>query len=418
MAVSAELTNPYLIVQKYLKDVCDKLDLDRSVYEILKEPKRVMEVSIPVKMDDGYVKNFIGYRCQHTDILGPAKGGIRYHPNVTLDEVKGLSMWMTFKTAAVDLPYGGAKGGVIVNPKELSRNELERLSRGYIRAVSTIIGPELDIPAPDVNTNPQIMGWMMDEFANIKGYNAPGVITGKPVGLGGSLGRNESTGRGVVITVREAAKKLGFNLKGAKAVVQGFGNVGTIAAKYLAELGVSIIAVSDSRSAVYKADGLDVSEIIRFKKETGAVRGFPGTTEMTNDEILTIPCDILVPAALENQLTKEVAGKVQAKIIAEGANGPTTPDGNQVLNERGIFVIPDILCNAGGVTVSYFEWVQNLANYYWTKEEVDHRLEVKMVSAFEQVYQMHSQYDVDMRSAAYMVSVKRIADAMAFKGWI
>jgi glutamate dehydrogenase len=418
MSMTCELTNPYLIVQKYLKDVCEKLDLSQSVYEILKEPKRVMEVSIPVKMDDGTVKNFIGYRSQHTDILGPAKGGIRFHPCVNVDEVKGLSMWMTFKTAVVNLPYGGGKGGVVVNPKELSRGELEQLSRGYINAISTIVGPELDIPAPDVNTNPQIMGWMMDEFSKLSGCNVPGVITGKPVCLCGSLGRNEATGRGAVFTVREAAKKLGIDLTKATAVIQGFGNAGTITAMLLAELGVTIIAVSDSRAAICKADGMNVDEIIKFKQETGAVSGFPGSSEISNEELLTMACDILVPAALENQINKEVASKVQAKIVAEAANGPTTPDGNQVLFERGVFVIPDILCNAGGVTVSYFEWVQNLMRYYWTEEEVNQRLETKMVCAFEEVYQMHRAYEVDMRSAAYMVSVKRIADAMALRGWI
>ncbi len=418
MTTATELTNPYLIVQKYLKDVCDKLDLPPSVYEILKETKRVMEVSVPVKMDDGSVKSFIGYRAQHTDILGPAKGGIRFHPGVYLDEVKGLSMWMTFKTAVVNLPYGGGKGGVVVNPRELSRNELEQLSRNYIRAISTMIGPELDIPAPDVNTNAQIMGWMIDEYSKLTGYNVPGVITGKPVGLGGSLGRSEATGRGVAITVREAAKKIGLDLKGAKVVIQGFGNVGSTSGVLLAELGATIIAASDSRSAIYNAGGLDIKAAVRHKKETGALLDFLGATRLTNEEMLALPCDILVPAALENQLNREVAGKVQARLIAEGANGPTTPDGNQVLNERGIFVIPDILCNAGGVTVSYFEWVQNLANYYWTEEEVNQRLELKMVAAFDEVYQMSRQYGVDMRSAAYMVSVKRIADAMAFRGWI
>lgn len=414
----SELTNPYLIVQKYLKDVCEKLDLPQSVFEILKEPKRVMEVSLPVKMDDGTVKNFIGYRCQHTDLLGPAKGGIRFHPDVNLDEVKGLSMWMTFKTAVVNLPYGGGKGGVIVNPKELSRRELEQLSRSYIKAISIIVGPELDIPAPDVGTNPQIMGWMMDEFCKHVGHNVPGIITGKPVNLGGSLGRNEATGRGTVINIREAANRLGIDLTKATAAVQGFGNSGTVSAKLLSELGVTVIGVSDSRGAIYKEDGLDVEDVIRFKQETGKVGGYPGTTEITNQQLLTSSCDILVPAALENQINKEIAEKIQAKIIAEAANGPTTPDGNEVLNKRGIFVIPDILCNAGGVTVSYFEWVQNLMRYHWTEEEVNQRLEIKMVNAFEDVYNMHRQHEVDMRSAAYMVAVKRIADALAFRGWI
>ncbi|MDD2444284.1 MAG: Glu/Leu/Phe/Val dehydrogenase [Desulfotomaculaceae bacterium] len=418
MTTATELTNPYLIVQQYLKDVCEKLDLPPSVYEILKETKRVMEVSVPVKMDDGSVKSFIGYRAQHTDILGPAKGGIRFHPGVYLDEVKGLSMWMTFKTAVVNLPYGGGKGGVVVNPRELSRNELEQLSRNYIRAISEVIGPELDIPAPDVNTNPQIMGWMIDEYSKLTGHNVPGVITGKPVGLGGSLGRNEATGRGVAITVREAAKKIGLDLKGAKVVIQGFGNVGSISGVLLAELGATIIAASDTRSTIYNAGGLDINAAVRHKKETGALLDFPGATGLASEEVLALSCDILVPAALENQINRETAGKVQARLVAEGANGPTTPDGNQVLNERGIFVVPDILCNAGGVTVSYFEWVQNLANYYWTEEEVNQRLELKMVTAFDEVYQMSRRYGVDMRSAAYMVSVKRIADAMAFRGWI
>jgi len=292
------------------------------------------------------------------------------------------------------------------------------LSRNYIRAISEVIGPELDIPAPDVNTNPQIMGWMIDEYSKLTGHNVPGVITGKPVGLGGSLGRNEATGRGVAITVREAAKKIGLDLKGAKVVIQGFGNVGSISGVLLAELGATIIAASDTRSTIYNAGGLDINAAVRHKKETGALLDFPGATRLASEEVLALSCDILVPAALENQINRETAGKVQARLVAEGANGPTTPDGNQVLNERGIFVVPDILCNAGGVTVSYFEWVQNLANYYWTEEEVNQRLELKMVTAFDEVYQMSRRYGVDMRSAAYMVSVKRIADAMAFRGWI
>jgi len=418
MSNASDLTNPYRIVQKYLYDVCSKLELPESVYEILKEPKRVVEVSIPIKMDDGTVKTFIGYRSQHTDILGPAKGGIRFHPCVSMDEVKGLSMWMTFKTAVVNLPYGGGKGGIIVNPKELSRNELERLSRGYIRAISNIVGPQLDIPAPDVNTNAQIMGWMMDEYNQLVGYNNPGVITGKPVTMFGSLGRNEATGRGVVFTIVEAARKFNIDLSKATAAVQGFGNAGTVTAKLLSELGVTVIAVSDSKSAVYNPQGLDVDGIIQFKKETGAVSGFPGTREITNEELLTISCDILVPAAMENQITREIAENIKARIVAEAANGPTTPGGNEVLNKRGIFVIPDILCNAGGVTVSYFEWVQNLMHYYWTEEEVNQRLETKMVASFEDVFRMHREYEVDMRSAAYMVAVKRLADVMALKGYI
>lgn len=418
MSTATELTNPKLIVQKYLSDVCSKLDLPDSVYEILKEPQRMIEVSIPTKMDNGTVKTFIGYRAQHTDILGPAKGGIRFHPDVNADEVKGLSMWMTFKTAAANLPYGGGKGGIIVNPKELSRDELERLSRGYMRAIHKFVGPQLDIPAPDVGTNAQIMGWMLDEYNKMIGFNNPGVITGKPVSMFGSLGRTEATGRGVVFTIREATKKLGIDLSQATAAVQGFGNAGSITALALTEQGSTVVAISDSKSAVYNPDGLDIKALIAYKKETGAVSGFPGTSEMTNTELLAVPCDILVPAAIENQINGKVAQDVKAKIVAEAANGPTTPGGTDVLNERGIFIIPDILCNSGGVTASYFEWVQNLAQYYWSAEEVNQRLETKMMSSFEDVYQMHLDYKVDMRSAAYMVAIKRLADAMALMGHI
>lgn len=398
--------------------VCDKLGYEDSVYEILKEPEKVLVVSIPVKMDDGSIKTFIGYRSQHSTALGPAKGGVRFHPDVTLDEVKALSTWMTFKCGVVGIPYGGGKGGVVCNPKELSRGELERLSRGFFRAIYPIIGPEKDIPAPDVYTNAQVMAWFVDEYSSLKGYYSPGVVTGKPIRLGGSAGRTEATGRGCMFTIREAAKEIGLDMKGATVAVQGSGNVGGIAAKLIAELGSKIVAMSDSKGGVYNPDGIDPDAVLEHKAKTGSVLGFPGSQEISNDELLELDVDILVPAALENVITSKNAANIKAKIIGEGANGPTTPEADKILYEKGILVIPDILANAGGVTVSYFEWVQNLMNFYWTEEEVNNRLEGIMVRAFKEVYQMHKEHKVNMRDAAYMVSIQRVAEAMKLRGWI
>ncbi|NPV42964.1 MAG: Glu/Leu/Phe/Val dehydrogenase [Firmicutes bacterium] len=413
-----EVLNPFNIVQQQVKMVCDKLGYEDSVYEILKEPEKVLVVSIPVKMDDGSIKTFIGYRSQHSTALGPAKGGVRFHPDVTLDEVKALSTWMTFKCGVVGIPYGGGKGGVVCNPKELSRGELERLSRGFFRAIYPIIGPEKDIPAPDVYTNAQVMAWFVDEYSSLKGYYSPGVVTGKPIRLGGSAGRTEATGRGCMFTIREAAKEIGLDMKGATVAVQGSGNVGGTAAKLIAELGSKIVAMSDSKGGIYNPDGIDPDAVLEHKAKTGSVLGFPGSQEISNDELLELDVDILVPAALENVITSKNAANIKAKIIGEGANGPTTPEADKILYEKGILVIPDILANAGGVTVSYFEWVQNLMNFYWTEEEVNNRLEGIMVRAFKEVYQMHKEHKVNMRDAAYMVSIQRVAEAMKLRGWI
>lgn len=401
-----------------MREACERLGLEQGVYEILKEPARVFTVSIPVKMDNGEVRTFIGYRSQHTDAPGPCKGGIRFHPDVTMDEVKALSIWMTIKCAVIGLPYGGGKGGVVCNPKTLSRGELERLSRGYIRAIAPYIGPEKDIPAPDVYTNAQIMGWMVDEYSKIVGYNCPGVITGKPIALGGSLGRNEATARGVSYVVREAAAKLGIDLSQATAIIQGYGNAGSIAARLLHEMGVRIIGASDSQGAVYNDKGIDPLALLEHKRATGSVRGFAGAADVNPDELLTMACDILVPAALENVITPKNAARIKAKMIAEAANGPTTPEADEILYRRGVLVIPDILANAGGVTVSYFEWVQNLQQFYWSEEEVNRRLDDRMVRAFEKTYEMSRRYNVSMRSAAYMVAMDHIAQAMRARGWL
>lgn len=414
----AETLNPFEIVQKQIKTACDKLGLEDSVYEVLREPEKVLSVSIPVRMDDGSIKTFIGYRSQHSTVLGPAKGGVRFHPDVTMDEVKALSAWMTFKCAVVGIPYGGGKGGVRCNPKELSKSELERLSRGYFRAISPIIGPEKDIPAPDVYTNAQVMAWFMDEFSQLKGYNTPGVVTGKPIVLGGSLGRSEATARGVTFTIREAAKKIGLDLTKATVAIQGYGNAGSIAAKLLHELGCKIVAVNDSQGGAYNPDGLDPDAVLEYKKKNKTVKGFPGSKDISGAELLELEVDILVPAALENVITSSNAANIKAKIVGEAANGPTTPEADEILYKKGILVIPDILCNAGGVTVSYFEWVQNLMNFYWTEEEVNNRLEQIMVKAFNEIFDIHKQYSVNMREAAYMLAIKRIAEALKLRGWV
>lgn len=416
--MSIEKINPFETAQKQIKAGADKLGLPAAAYDILKQPMRVMTVAIPVEMDDGSVKVFTGYRSQHNHAIGPLKGGIRYHPDVTLEEVMALSMWMTFKCAVVGLPYGGGKGGIAVNPKELSKGELERLSRGYIQAIAPMIGSEKDIPAPDVYTNAQIMAWFVDEFSKIRQYNDFGVMTGKPLIIGGSIGRNEATARGCMFTVREAANTLGLALEGATVAIQGFGNAGGIVASLLAEQGCKIVAANDSSGGVYNPDGLNPSALLEFKQKTGTVKGFPGSQDISTKELLAMECDILVPAALENQLTAENAGDVRAKIIAEAANGPTTLEADAILKQNGVLVIPDILANAGGVTVSYFEWVQNNMGYYWSEEEVNDRLEKVMVKSFGEVYKMHKNKEVDMRTAAYMVAVKRVAEAMEIRGWL
>jgi len=414
----AEELNPFKIAQEQLDMAAKLLKLDPAVHNLLREPKRVVEVTFPVRMDSGQVKTFKGFRVQYNDARGPCKGGIRFHPAETVDTVKALAAWMTWKTACVGIPLGGGKGGVICDPKQMSNGELERLSRAYIDAIGDVIGPELDIPAPDVYTNPQIMAWMMDEFAKIRGYNAPGVITGKPIPLGGSQGRGDATARGAVYTIREATKKLNISLKGATAAIQGYGNAGSYAAILLEEMGARVVAVSDSKGGVLSDKGLDPNAVLQHKQKTGSVVGFPGTKAITNEGLLEEACDILVPAALENVITSRNASQIKARIVAEAANGPTTPEADEILFKNKVFDIPDFLCNAGGVTVSYFEWVQNLYGFYWPVEEVHDRLDKIMTKAFNDVYEMHQKHNVNMRMAAYMLSVQRVAEAMKLRGWV
>jgi glutamate dehydrogenase len=410
--------SPLVVAQQQLDMAAAKLELDSNIHAILREPARVLEVNFPVRMDDGTVKVFKGYRAQHNNAIGPAKGGIRFHPQVTLDEVKALSMWMTFKCGVLGLPYGGGKGGVVVDPTTLSQNEVERISRAYIGAISPLIGPDQDIPAPDVNTNPQIMAWMMDEFSKYKGgITYPGVVTGKPIIVGGSLGRGEATGRGCVIAIREAAQRLGIKLEGAIGVVQGFGNVGSATVRFLAKEGVKIIAIMEVDGGIFNEEGLDPEKLLAYRQQAGTITTYPGCRPIDNEELFALECDLLVPAALENQITAENAGQIKAKLIVEAANGPTTPEADAILARKGICLVPDILANAGGVTVSYFEWVQNFMNYYWTAEEVNSRLEQKMVEAFACIYQMSQEYGVEMRMAAYMFSIARLAEAIKVRGW-
>ncbi|MBX6351116.1 MAG: Glu/Leu/Phe/Val dehydrogenase [Clostridia bacterium] len=411
-------TNPLRIVQLLLRQAVELLGLDADVYEILREPRRFVEASVPVRMDDGRVRAFTAYRSQHTNALGPSKGGVRFHPGVTADEVKALSMWMTFKTAILGLPYGGAKGGVVVDPRRLTSGELERLARAYVDQLVEVLGPDVDIPAPDVNTDERIMGWMSDEYERLVRRHAPGALTGKPLVLGGSRGRREATGRGVVLAIKEAADRLGLRLRGATAAVQGFGNVGGATARLLHALGVRVLAVDDVEGGAYRPDGLDIPALVDYARARGTVKGFPGSADISAQELLTLECDIVVPAALENQVDAEVAEGARCRILAEAANGPTTPEGDEILDAKGIFIIPDILCNAGGVTVSYFEWVQNQTGLYWTEEEVNERLSAKMRDAFADVFRMHLERRVDMRTAAYMVAVGRVAEALAARGWI
>ncbi len=399
-----------------LDEAAELIGLDPAVHAKLRKPKRVMMVAIPTQMDDGNFEVFTGYRVQHNMDRGPCKGGIRYHPDVTLEEVIALAMWMTWKCAVVNIPYGGAKGGVICNPKEMSEGEIERMTRRFTTELVEVIGPEKDIPAPDVYTNAQVMAWIMDTYSMQKGYSVPAVVTGKPISLGGSLGREAATGRGCVFTIREAMRELGMPMDGATMVVQGFGNVGQWAARLLEPMGPKLIAASDSRGGCYNPDGIPVADLIAHKAESGTVVGFPGTDEISNEELLELECDVLVPAALENAIREDNADRIKAKIIAEGANGPTTPQAQEILNDKGVFVIPDILANAGGVTVSYFEWVQGLQAYFWTEEEVNERLERIMVRAFAEVYAESQKRNVDMRAAAMAVAVGRVAEAVNMRG--
>lgn len=409
-------TNPYQMAVRQLEIAAEKMSLDPNITELLKHPRRVLTVSVPVRMDDGRIKVFTGYRVQHNPWRGAYKGGIRYHPKVDLDEVKALAMWMTWKAAVMDIPYGGAKGGVVCNPKEMSRGELERMTRRYTTMILDEIGPYKDVPAPDVYTNPQVMAWIMDTYSTIKGYAVPEIVTGKPVSIGGSLGRLEATGRGVAICAREACNKLGMSIKDTTVAVQGYGNVGYHAAVVAAEMGIKIIAVSDSRGGIYNPSGIDPVKLGEHKQKTGSVLGYPRAKDITSEELLTLHCDILMPCALEGVLTEKNAPEVKAKIISEGANGPTTPQADRVFCERGVFLVPDILANAGGVTVSYYEWVQNLHREQWTEEEVNQKLERKMVKAFNDVYELAEKEKVDMRTAAMMLAVRRVADAFQSAG--
>ena len=407
------------MVLSQLEEAAAELNLDPQVRALLKEPMRTLTVSIPVRMDDGGIRVFKGFRCQHNDVLGPTKGGIRFHPQVEMEEVEALAAWMTFKCALVGIPYGGAKGGVLCNPKEMSKSELEKLSRRFIQALEPIIGPEKDIPAPDVYTDAQVMSWFMDEFTKIKGVHSPGLVTGKPRILGGSYGRDSATARGLMYATREGAKKIGLDLEGATVVIQGYGNAGSFSGIFLRELGCKVIAANDSSGGVYNHDGLNAENLREYKNEHGKLQGYPGSEKnISNKELLALECDILVPAALENQINKENVADINARIIAEAANGPTTPEADRVLNKRGTLVIPDILANAGGVTVSYFEWVQNLYNYYWDREEVDQKLEKVMVSAFNRTNEMAIEREVTFRTAAYMVAINRLTEAMAARGWV
>jgi glutamate dehydrogenase (NAD(P)+) len=409
--------NPFNVALTQLEETAKIIGLEKGLHEFLAHPKRVLTVGLPVKMDNGQVKVFTGFRSQHNDARGPYKGGIRYHPQVTIDEVKALSMWMTWKCAIADIPYGGGKGGIICDPKSMSEGELERLTRRYAFAIADIIGPKTDIPAPDVYTGGREMAWIMDTYSTIKGnYIQPEVITGKPLAVGGSLGRNEATGRGLAITVREAAKKLEVDLNRAKLVVQGFGNAGQFSAQLVEEQGATLVAASDSKGCILKKDGISVLDLRRHKEKTGSVTGFPSAEKITNEELLTLECTVLVPAALENQLTGENADKVKAKIIAEAANGPTTPEADKIFYKNKVLVIPDILANGGGVTVSYFEWLQNLRREYWTEQEVNQRLDSNMTKAFSNVYETHKKYDVHMRTASMILAVNRVVESIKFRG--
>ncbi len=408
--------NPYENALKQLDEAAKIIGLDEGLHQFLSKPKRILEVSLPVRMDDGSIKVFTGYRVQHNDARGPYKGGIRYHPAVTLDEVKALATWMTWKCAIVDIPLGGGKGGIICDPRKMSVNELERLTRRYAYAISDIIGPEVDVPAPDVYTTSREMAWIMDTFSTLNGKGTPGVITGKPLSVGGSQGRAEATGQGLAFCVREGAKKANVDLKNSKVAIQGFGNAGTYTARFLSEMGATVIAVSDSTSGVYNSNGLDVEMLIKHKADTGKVKGFTDAQEITNAQLLEIECDILVPAAYENQITKNNADNIKAKIISEAANGPTTPEADEILYNKGVMVIPDILANAGGVTVSYFEWVQNLTRDYWSHEVVINKLEDKMVKAFDAVYKTAEEHKVDLRKGSMVLAVNRVVEAINARG--
>jgi glutamate dehydrogenase (NAD(P)+) len=412
----AQLINAWDVAQRQFDLAAERLNLSPGLRKVLREPKRELTVHFPVKMDDGSVEVFTGYRVQHNLSRGPAKGGIRYHQDLGIDEVKALAMWMTWKCAVVGVPFGGGKGGVVVDPAKLSLREIEGLTRRFTTEISIIIGPERDIPAPDVNTNAQTMAWMMDTYSMNAGYTVPAVVTGKPIPLGGSEGRHEATAQGVVYTIGDAARHLGMDLRKCRVAVQGFGNVGGISAKLMAAAGASVIAVSDVAGAIYRPEGLDIAAVTAWSREHRTVVGFPGAREISNSELLEIDCDILIPAALENQISAANAGRIGARLIAEGANGPTTPEADEILYANGRFLIPDILCNAGGVTVSYFEWVQNLDRDFWSIEHVNSKLRAIMNKAFASTLETSLREQVHMRTAAYLLAVQRVADATSVRG--
>jgi glutamate dehydrogenase (NAD(P)+) len=415
-AAPREDLNPFRIAQMQFDLAAEHLKLDPGLRQILRVPKRILEVSVPTKMDNGQVKVFTGFRVQHNMSRGPAKGGIRFHPNVTLDEVKALAAWMTWKTATVNIPYGGAKGGIICDPKRMSRTELERMTRRFASEIQPIIGPDRDIPAPDVYTDAQTMAWIMDTFSMMAGRPSPGVVTGKPLSIGGSEGRGEATARGCLVVAEEACKVRRIPLRGATVAIQGFGNAGAIAARLFAAKKAKIVAISDSRGGVYSSRGIDPAKALRYKERSNTVVGMPGTSRISNEDLLAVKCDILVPAARENVITLNNADNIKARIVAEAANGPTTPHADQVLSRKGIMVLPDILANAGGVTVSYFEWVQNLQSFYWPEAEVNQKMEVVMRRAFSDVYETSKKYHVPMRTAAYILAVGRVAEATLVRG--
>jgi glutamate dehydrogenase (NAD(P)+) len=417
MPKSDSTANPFETARKQVDIVADLIGINDGLREVLKHPKRELTVNFPVRMDNGDHRVYTGYRVQYNMARGPTKGGIRYHPQVTLDEVRALAAWMTWKCAVVNIPYGGAKGGIICDPKAMSKGELERLTRRYASEISLIIGPEIDIPAPDVYTDAQTMAWIMDTYSMQKGYSVPGVVTGKPISLGGSEGRGEATGRGCAYVVREAAKDVGLRVKGATVAVQGFGNAGSIASNLLhEEQGAVVVAASDSRGGVYKADGFNPKALEEYKHKTGSVVGFPGTKAISNEELLESKVDILIPAALENQITGKNADKIQAKIVAEAANGPTLPEADVVLFQKKITVLPDVLANAGGVTVSYFEWAQDIQGYFWALEEVRQRLERVMVKSYADVHKVAVERKVHNRTAAYVLAIQRVVDAIQTRG--
>ena len=416
MSTTVAIENAYEVALENFTAAADALELSPDIREMIQYPERVLTVSVPVRMDDGHIHRFEAHRVQHSSVRGPAKGGIRYHPQVTLDEVKALATWMTWKCAVVNIPFGGAKGGVTCDPKHMSQGELERMTRRYTSAILPLIGPEQDIPAPDVYTNSQTMAWVMDTYSMTKGYPIPGVVTGKPISLGGSLGRNEATGRGVFYTIQSACEHLGIPLRGATVAVQGFGNAGSVAAQLLHDAGAKVVAVSDSGGCVYNPKGLDIPSLIQLKTIAGHVAGFPESESIRPDELLALSCDILVPAALENVVHADNAARVNARIVAEAANGPLTPAADRILERKGAFVIPDILCNAGGVTVSYFEWVQDEQHLFWEAQDVYNRLERVMRVAFRDVLKIHLDRRVPMRIAANMLGIGRVAEAVQIRG--